>query len=223
MDAHPWPPLVETAGPAPPRRTEGGPREADGALMERLALGCTEGMAELYDLHGRMAYSLAYRITRDAGLAEDAVQEAFLAAWRNARHYAPGRGSVKTWLLTIVHRRAVDAIRRRSRPTESLTEETPVPTHGGPDVWTEVTHELDRTAAVQALTELPDAQRVAIELVYFHGLTHVEVAVATGAPLGTVKSRVRAGLGSLRRTLIPCASQAPSSQGVRQDCDHCAS
>lgn len=190
--------------------------------MERLALGGTEGMAELYDSHGRMAYSLAYRITRDVGLAEDAVQEAFLAAWRNARYYAPGRGSVKTWLMTIVHRRAVDAVRRR-RPTESLTEETAVPGIVRGDLWTEVTHELDRAAAVQAISDLPDAQRVAIELIYFGGLTHVQVAVATGAPLGTVKSRVRAGLGSLRRTLIPCASQGLADQGVRRDCDHCVS
>ena len=223
MDARRWPGPAESAVPALMRAASTAARHADGALMERLALGGTEAMAELYDLHGRVAYSLAYSVTRDVGLAEDAVQEAFLAAWRNARHYSPGRGSVKTWLLTIVHRRAVDTIRRRRRPTESLIDETQVPELVGRDVWTDVTHELDSAAAIHALRDLPEAQRVAIELVYFRGMTQLEVSAATGAPLGTVKSRVRAGLGSLRRTLIPCASQAPSSQGVGQDCDHCAS
>jgi RNA polymerase sigma-70 factor (ECF subfamily) len=169
-----------------------------------------------------MAYSLAYRITGDASLAEDAVQEAFLAAWRNASRYAAGRGSVKTWLLTIVHRRAVDIVRRRRRPTESLTEETQAPELGRQDIWTEVAHGLDRAAVVQAVNDLPDAQRVAIELVYFGGLTHVELSAATGAPLGTVKTRVRAGLESLRRTLRPCGDQGASSQCVRPHGDHCA-
>jgi len=223
MDARPWPSFVDSVGPTPTRLPLDAPRQADAALMEHLAQGRTEALAELYDLHGGTAYSVAFRITRDFGLAEDAVQEAFLAAWQNASHYAPGRGSLKSWLLTIVHRRAVDTVRRRRRPTESLTEETRAPELERQDVWMEVTHELDKAAVVQALNDLPDAQRVAIELSYFGGLTHVELSVATGAPLGTVKSRVRAGLESLRRSLIPCGRQGPSSHCVRRDCDHCAS
>ena len=223
MDALPWPSLVECVGPASTRLPGGGSRAADAGLMEHLAQGGTEAVAELYDLHGRMAYGLAFRITGDVALAEDAVQEAFLAAWRSARHYDPGRGSVKTWLLTIVHRRAVDIVRRRRRPTESLTEETQARELVAEDVWTEVTRDLDSATVTQALHDLPAAQRAAIELVYFGGLTHVELSVATGAPLGTAKSRVRAGLESLRRTLIACGSHGSSAQCVRRDCDHCAS
>lgn len=174
---------------------------ADADLVEQLRYGGTDALGALYDLYGRMAYGLAYRITRDPALAEDAVQDAFLGAWHNARNYSPDRASVKTWLLSIVHHRSVDIVRRRRRPVESLTAETSSPELVREDLWAEVKQRLDRTAVVGALATLPKAQRDAIVMAYFGGLTQVEIAAATGAPLGTVKSRVRAGLETLRRTL----------------------
>ena len=150
-----------------------------------------------------MAYSIALRITADASLAEDVVQEAFLGVWRNAGKYVTGRGSVKTWLLAIVHHRAVDAVRRR-RPTTELPEreEVPPPALQLPDIWDDVSAGLDREAIAAAMSTLSDVQREAIELAYWGGLTQQEIAERTGAPLGTVKSRVRLGLLALRQALV---------------------
>jgi RNA polymerase sigma-70 factor (ECF subfamily) len=149
-----------------------------------------------------MAYSIAYRITNDATLAEDVVQDAFLGAWRNAARYVEGRGSVKTWLLAIVHHRAIDAIRRR-RPTTELPDiDAALPEALTlPDVWAEVSASLDSVTVRGALVGLSDVQREAIELAYFGGLTQQEIAERTGAPLGTVKSRMRLGLLAMRRSL----------------------
>jgi RNA polymerase sigma-70 factor (ECF subfamily) len=149
-----------------------------------------------------MAYSIAYRITNDATLAEDVVQDAFLGVWRNAARYLEGRGSVKTWLLAIVHHRAIDAIRRR-RPTTALPDaETALPAALTlPDVWAEVSASLDAETVRSALKALSDVQREAIELAYFGGLTQTEIAERTGAPLGTVKSRMRLGLLAMRQRL----------------------
>lgn len=176
----------------------------DEALLAGLASGRLEALDTLYDRYRAMAYGIARRITADDTLAEDVVQDAFLGAWRGADHYAPGRGSVKTWLLSIVHHRAIDAVRRR-RPTSELpTEEdgarTPAPLTM-PDVWGEVSGILDRESIGAAVRSLPDPQREALELAYFGGLTQVEIAERTGVPLGTVKSRVRLALVSLRREL----------------------
>lgn len=146
-------------------------------------------------------YGLAMRITQDPGSAQDAVQEAFVGVWRNAARYAVGRSTVRTWMLSIAHHRAIDIVRRR-RPTTSLPEiETAEPALTTPDVWREVAQTLDRDTVTSAMALLPDTQREAIQLAYFEGLTQVEIAERTGTPLGTVKSRVRLGLLALRRTL----------------------
>jgi RNA polymerase sigma factor (sigma-70 family) len=183
-------------------RTSTGVDEADRAVLVRLADGELDALEELYDRYKTMAYSIAYRITNDATLAEDVVQEAFLGVWRNASRYMDDRGSVKTWLLSIVHHRAIDAIRRR-RPTSELPESTDVPPAALtlPDVWAEVSAGLDAATVRGALASLSDVQREAIELAYFGGLTQQEVAARTGAPLGTVKSRMRLGLLAMRRML----------------------
>jgi RNA polymerase sigma factor (sigma-70 family) len=176
--------------------------DADRDVLARVSNGELDALQELYDRYRTMAYSIALRITADASLAEDVVQDAFLGAWRNAARYAEARGSVKTWLLSIVHHRAVDAVRRR-RPTTELPEaEAPPPrTLTLPDIWPEVAGNLDRAEIAAALATLSDVQREAIELAYFGGLTQVEIADRTGAPLGTVKSRVRLGLLALRDAL----------------------
>ena len=176
--------------------------EADRAVLVRLTDGDLGALEELYDRYKTMSYSIAYRITNDATLAEDVVQEAFLGAWRNAARYVEGRGSVKTWLLSIVHHRAIDAVRRRRPTTEFPDLELPVPAVlTKPDVWVEVAAELDAETVRSALAALSDVQRQAIELAYFGGLTQQEVADRTATPLGTVKSRMRLGLLAMRRSL----------------------
>jgi len=176
--------------------------DADRAVLALVTAGQLDALQELYDRYRVMAYSIAFRITSDASLAEDVVQDAFLGVWRNASRYAEGRGSVKTWVLAIVHHRAVDAVRRR-RPTTELPEreDVPPPQLTLPDVWADVAAGLDRAEIAAALETLSPAQREAIELAYWGGLTQQEIAERTGAPLGTVKSRVRLGLLALRRAL----------------------
>jgi RNA polymerase sigma factor (sigma-70 family) len=183
------------------------PDDADRAVLVRIADGELDALEDLYDRYKTMAYSIAYRITNDATLAEDVVQDAFLGAWRNAARYVEGRGSVKTWLLSIVHHRAIDAVRRR-RPTTELPEiEAQQPaTLTLPDVWAEVSAGLDAETVRAALGGLSDVQREAIELAYYGGLTQQEIAERTGTPLGTVKSRMRLGLLAMRRTLEPRSS-----------------
>lgn len=186
--------------------------DADRAVLARIATGELNALDELYERYKTMAYSIAYRITNDATLAEDVVQDAFLGAWRNAERYITGRGSVKTWLLAIVHHRAIDAVRRR-RPTIELPEQesVPPPQFQVPDVWSEVSAHLDAQTVRRALDALSDVQREAIELAYFGGLTQVEVAERTGTPLGTVKSRMRLGLLAMRRVLTGEDPQAEGS------------
>jgi len=184
-------------------RTASPADDADRAVLALVADGQLDALQDLYDRYRTMAYSIALRITTDPSLAEDVVQDAFLGVWRNASRYVEGRGSVKTWLLSIVHHRAIDAIRRR-RPTTALPEreETPPPSLTLPDIWAEVAGNLDRAEIAAAMATLPDVQREAIELAYWGGLTQQEIAARTAAPLGTVKSRVRLGLLGLRRALV---------------------
>jgi RNA polymerase sigma-70 factor (ECF subfamily) len=183
-------------------RTSSPADDVDRAVLVRLADGELDALEDLYDRYKTMAYSIAYRITNDATLAEDVVQDAFLGVWRNAARYVEGRGSVKTWLLAIVHHRAIDAIRRR-RPTIELpdVEAPPEAAFTLPDVWAEVAAGLDAETVRGALAALSDVQREAIELAYFGGLTQQEIADRTAAPLGTVKSRMRLGLLAMRRGL----------------------
>jgi RNA polymerase sigma-70 factor (ECF subfamily) len=187
----------------PRGRTASPVDDADRAVLALVTAGQLDALQELYDRYRTMAYSIALRITQDASLAEDVVQDAFLGVWRNAARYVEGRGSVKTWLLSIVHHRAVDAVRRR-RPTTELPEreDVPPPALTLPDIWHDVAAGLDRAEIAAAMGTLSDVQREAIELAYWAGLTQQEIAERTGAPLGTVKSRVRLGLLTLRRALV---------------------
>ena len=195
--------MSESPGPLP-LRVATVADDADRAVLERIARGELGALDDLYERYKTMSYSIAYRITNDATLAEDVVQEAFLGAWRNAARYMEGRGSVKTWLLSIVHHRAIDAVRRR-RATVELPERDEAPPQALrlPDVWSEVSATLDADEVRAALGALTDVQREAIELGYFGGLTQVEIAEKTGAPLGTVKSRMRLGLLAMRKVLSP--------------------
>ena len=186
-------------------------------MLEHVAAGDHGEIEILYDRYGAMAFALAYRITSDSALAEDVVQDAFVGAWRNAARYEQGRGSVKTWLMSIVHHRAIDATRRR-RPTTELPEPEAGPTPGPltePDLWPEVAGRLDRDRVTAALGTLSDVQREALELGFFGGLTQQEIADRTGTPLGTVKSRMRLGLLSLRQVLVGDGPTAGDGTGGR--------
>jgi len=195
--------MSESSGPLP-LRVATVTDDVDRAALERMVGGELDALDHLYERYKTMAYSIAYRITNDATLAEDVVQDAFLGVWRNAARYVEGRGSVKTWLLSIVHHRAIDAVRRR-RATVDLPERDDAPPTALrlPDVWAEVAANLDADEVRAALAALTDVQREAIELAYFGGLTQVEIADRTGTPLGTVKSRMRLGLLAMRRVLSP--------------------
>jgi len=172
---------------------------SDEQVLEAVGRGDDDALGELYDRFGRLAYGLAYRILRDQSLAEDAVQEAFLAVWRSADGYKRERAKPSTWILTVVHRRAVDLVRREERRRGEPLESAPEPATGPID---EEASLRDRRAAVQAaLQNLPGEQRQALELAYYGGLTQAELAERLGVPLGTIKSRMFAGLGRLRELL----------------------
>jgi RNA polymerase sigma factor (sigma-70 family) len=175
---------------------------SDEALVAVVARGDENALAELYDRVGRMAYGLAFRVLRDAKLAEDAVQEGFLAVWRKAASFSPERAKASTWILTLVHRRAVDMVRsEQRRRTESYDAGS------GPEPGAEPSAEdaawlhFDRMRVQEALGQLPDIQRESIELAYYGGYSQSELAERLGVPLGTIKSRMFAGLARLRELL----------------------
>ena len=176
---------------------------SDEALVALVARGEENALAELYDRVGRIAYGLALRVLRDERLAEDAVQEGFLTAWRTAAAFRAERAKASTWILTLVHRRAVDLVRREERRrAEPLLDE--VATESGPVA--EPTDEaawlrFERERVQNALRQLPDVQREAIELAYYGGFSQSELAERLGVPLGTIKSRMFAGLARLRELL----------------------
>ena len=172
---------------------------SDEALVALAARSEQSALAELYDRYSRPAYGLALRVLRDEALAEDAVQEAFLALWRTAARFVPERGKASTWILTLVHRRAVDLVRWEERRRTDLLEQAAEP--GGGAVDEEAWLRLQRERVQGALTQLPDQQREALELAYYGGFTQSELAERLGQPLGTIKSRMFMGLSRLRELL----------------------
>ena len=175
---------------------------SDEALVALVARGDDTAVAELYDRIGRMAYGLAFRVLRDAKLAEDAVQEGFLAVWRTAASFSADRAKASTWILTLVHRRAVDLVRREQRRrAESLDAMGGYETASDPSAEDAAWLHFDRVRVQDALKHLPDTQREAIELAYYGGFSQSELAERLGLPLGTIKSRMFAGLARLRELL----------------------
>jgi RNA polymerase sigma-70 factor (ECF subfamily) len=172
---------------------------SDEALVALVARSDEPALAELYDRIGGIAYGLAYRILRDESLAEDAVQEAFLGLWRAAGSFLPERAKASTWILTLVHRRAVDLVRREERRRTEPLDNAPEPVTGSAEdrAWLR----FERERVQEALAQLPDQQREAIELAYYGGFTQSELAERLGQPLGTIKSRMFSGLSRLRELL----------------------
>jgi RNA polymerase sigma-70 factor, ECF subfamily len=173
----------------------------DVQLMERVKAGESPAFEVIYDRHSRLAFSLAYRIV-GASLAEDATQMGFLSAWRGAHRFRPDRGSVRSWLLACVRYSAIDALRRErtmNRAVDRCVSEPVGASEPAPD--TLVAEREQACLAREALAGLSDRQRRVIELAYFDGLTHQEIATTMRIPLGTVKGRMRLGLAKLSSSL----------------------
>lgn len=174
-------------------------RFADEDLISLVENGNSEAFAVLYDRHSRVAYSLAYRMMGKRQAAEDLVQEVFLRVWRATSSYKAERGSVRTWILSIVHHRGVDllrstASRRRTQDKVEASAESSQPSEAFSEAW----RNSQRDEIRQALGTLPPEQLKILELAYFSGYTHVEIAELLDLPLGTVKGRMRLGLKKIR-------------------------
>ena len=172
---------------------------ADEELISLVAQGDAEAFATLYDRHSRPAYSLAYRMMGERQAAEDLVQDAFLKVWRSATSYRADRASVRTWLLSIVHNRGIDQLRSlasRRRTQEKV--EASAPKSQPSEAFTESWRNSQREQVREALNTLPKEQLKILELAYFSGYTHVEIAALLDVPLGTVKGRMRLGLKKIR-------------------------
>jgi RNA polymerase sigma-70 factor (ECF subfamily) len=178
-------------------------RRADEAALARMAQGDHDGLVELYDRHARAIYSLALRILQDRAEAEDVVQDVFAQVWTQAARYDTSRGAVAAWMLMMARSRAIDRLRaKRARPdnTADTRATLNMPDAGVPqDLQLLSAEEVARLR--RALAELPLLQRVALELAYYEGLTHAEIAERLEEPLGTVKTRIRQAVIRLRESL----------------------
>ena len=179
----------------------------DEHIVRRIVEGDSSALGALYDRYGRRAYSLARRICADDGIAEDVVQEVFLAFWRDPRRFDPGRGAFGTWLLTLVHHKSVDAVRRESairrRTVPAAEDGAEWSAPPGPGADHAALGSVVAGQVREALGRLPAEQRQALALAYYGGYTQREVAALTGVPLGTVKSRMFTGVQRLRGLLGP--------------------
>ena len=183
--------MVKTEG-------ESGGAASDWSLLERVVRKDEAALSELYDRYCGLVYSEAKRILRDAGAAEEILQDLFYQVWRTASRFEPARGSLAGWLLVAARNRAISKLRRKTGKSEELDE-------NGVDLRVNV----ESSAAQKLLLEkvravmggLPDVQRLALECAYFEGMTHSEIAAKTGEPLGTVKTRIRSAMETLKQVL----------------------
>lgn len=202
----------------------GGQRDAsydsydDATLGQLIARRDQAAIEELYDRHGSASYGLARRVVADEQLAQDVVQEVFLAIWRGAATYDGSRGSLSTWLFALTHHKSVDAVRRSQRhsgrraPEDALNTQ-PDPT---PAVDEQAIASVRRDQVRAALADLPEPQRRAVMLAYFGGYSQSEIAQLTGTPLGTVKTRTLAALRRLRTALDETQLRAGLREGEGQ-------
>ena len=172
---------------------------ADEDLISVVEAGDAEAFATLYDRHSRAAFSLAHRMMGERQAAEDLAQDAFIKVWRGAASYRAERGSVRTWILSIVHNRGIDQLRSQAsrRRTQDKIEAS-APRSQPSEAFTETWRNSQRDQVREALNTLPQGQLKILELAYFSGYTHVEIADLMGLPLGTVKGRMRLGLKKIR-------------------------
>jgi RNA polymerase sigma-70 factor (ECF subfamily) len=176
---------------------------ADEELMQLVYRGNAAAFEVIYDRHADAAFSLAFRMCRQRAQAEDVVQEAFLSLWRSGARYDRNRGSVRTWTLGIVHNRAIDALRRKTVRDRGLSTEEGIEERIPARERTELEFaRRDEAREIrEALGQLPEEQSRVIELAYFGGMTHVEIASMLEVPIGTIKGRMRLGMAKMRMTL----------------------
>jgi len=172
---------------------------ADEDLISLVEAGDADAFATLYDRHSQAAFSLAYRMMGERQAAEDLAQDAFLKVWRGASSYRAERGSVRTWILSIVHNRGIDKLRSQAsrRKTQERVEAS-APRSQPSEAFAETWRNSQRDQVREALNTLPAEQLKILELAYFSGYTHVEISELLGLPLGTVKGRMRLGLKKIR-------------------------
>ncbi len=169
----------------------------DAALVHRLRARDEGAMEQLYDRYSGIVYSVALRVLNDTGAAEDVLQEVFLQLWRNPNVFDSSRGSLGAWLAVIARNRAIDALRKRRPETEVENVVLSVDC----DLENETGRKISIEKARAALAKIPPEQRKALEMAFFQGLTHTEIAAKTGEPLGTIKTRIRTALMALRKTM----------------------
>lgn len=179
--------------------------ERDEQLLRGVTSGDDRAFRELFGRYAAVAHAIAFRVVRQAQLAEEIVQEAFLAVWTNPDGYDHARGSVRSWLMGTVHHRAVDAVRReqaqRRRTEQAATHSGGVVDDPIDEVVSAIDRPEERRVVRRALAELPEEQREVIERMYFDGLSQSQIAERSGIPLGTVKSRTLLGMRRLRARL----------------------
>jgi RNA polymerase sigma-70 factor (ECF subfamily) len=168
---------------------------ADAALVSAIRTGDPGAMALLYDRYGSVVYSVALRVLADTGAAEDVLQDVFMQLWRNPASFDSSRGSLGPWLAVIARNRAIDAIRKRHPETDIADVTISVE----PDMASDAERGVAMEKVRGAMESMAAPQRIALEMAYFQGLTHSEIAAKTGEPLGTIKTRIRSGLLSLRK------------------------
>ena len=185
-------------------KREGAERLADEELMPLIGEKDPEAFEVFYDRHGGVAYSLAYRIVGEKAAAEDVTQEAFISIWRSGARFDRARGSVRSWMLSIVRNRAIDALRSRAGKAPKLTFDDDAVLEQRPSGELTEDEAMRRETATEirgALGELPGEQSKVIELAYFGGFSQSEISRMLGVPLGTVKGRMRLGLEKIRGEL----------------------
>jgi len=171
--------------------------EGDEQLLRQVSRGDREALRQLYRRHGRRVYSLAFHIVGDEARAEEITQDVFLKVWEKAGSFDPAKAQPMTWMLRITRNRSID-VWRREKPRAELPGDLESPTDGPEETWAKASL---ATGVRDELARLPTAQRRALSMAYYAGLTHSEIARTLGEPLGTVKSRIRDALASLRRRL----------------------
>jgi RNA polymerase sigma-70 factor (ECF subfamily) len=169
----------------------------DAALISRIRTGDQQAMADLYDRYSGVVYAVALRVLADTAAAEDILQDIFMQLWRNPSAFDSSRGSLAPWLSVIARNRAIDQIRKRKPETD--VEDVVIAVDA--DLESSTARRLSIDKVRGALSEMPPVQRKLLEMAFFEGLTHTEIASKTGEPLGTVKTRIRAGLLALRKAV----------------------
>jgi len=180
----------------------------DAAILGRVEQGDQAAMGLLFDRYSGIVYSVALRVLKDAGQAEDVMQDIFIQIWKKPSAFVSGRGSLGAWLVVVARNRAIDALRRR-RPTDSVEDVVLASS-------TNLAAEAERNTLIEKVRaymhQLPPEQRMSVEMAYFEGLSHSEIAEKTGDPLGTVKTRIRLAMIALRKAM---QSKAVPSSSVR--------